>query len=175
MARLPDTEGAGDIAERIRDRRGGRLRPIDGMLLYSPPVADGWNQLLRAIRAETTLPADLRELVILRIGVLNHAQYEWDSHEHIARQAGVSEECLLAVTAPDAAAEPAFDHRTRTALAAADSLTRDADLSDVEFARIAAAFAPQEVVELLATIAVYNMVSRFARALRVTASTKSDA
>ncbi|WAP53682.1 hypothetical protein [Streptomyces sp. S465] len=59
MARLPGTDGAGDIADRIRGRRGGTLRPVDRMLLHSPPLADGWNSLLGALRQRVELPADI--------------------------------------------------------------------------------------------------------------------
>jgi 4-carboxymuconolactone decarboxylase len=70
MARLPEISADGDVAARIAARRGGTLRPLDTMLLHSPPVADGWNELLGAIRRDTTVPADLREIVILRVAVL---------------------------------------------------------------------------------------------------------
>ena len=75
MARLPDVATDDEVAARIRARRGGELRPLDTMLLHSPPVANGWNELMGAIRRDTTVPADLRELVILRIAVLNAAPY----------------------------------------------------------------------------------------------------
>jgi alkylhydroperoxidase family enzyme len=66
MARLPDMTADDEIAARIRARRGGELRPLDAMLLHSPPVADGWNQLMAAIRAaDPGAPlSDLQQLVI---------------------------------------------------------------------------------------------------------------
>jgi hypothetical protein len=38
------------VAERTRERRRGALIRLDRMLLHSPPLADGWNDLLRAVR-----------------------------------------------------------------------------------------------------------------------------
>src|SRR5258706_14862612 len=41
------------------------------VLLNSAPLADGWRQLLTAIRNRSSVPPALRELVILRVAVLN--------------------------------------------------------------------------------------------------------
>jgi len=57
--------GTSEIADRIRARRGAEgLTPLDGALLYVPPVADGWNRLLGAVRTEGILPGDVRELLV---------------------------------------------------------------------------------------------------------------
>ncbi|KAI9664887.1 MAG: hypothetical protein M1821_006335 [Bathelium mastoideum] len=68
------------ILARILDRRGGALLELDRTLLHSPPVADGWNAFLLAIRTQTSLPATLREAAICRVAILNRAFYEWDHH-----------------------------------------------------------------------------------------------
>ena len=81
MARLQGAAGTGPVADLIRERRGGALGQLDELLLLSPPVAEGWSALLGAIRGETVLDGALRELVILRIAVLNGAGYEWAAHE----------------------------------------------------------------------------------------------
>jgi len=47
--RIPDrypASGTSEIADRIRVRRGAKgLTPLDGALLYVPPVADGWEPI----------------------------------------------------------------------------------------------------------------------------------
>jgi hypothetical protein len=44
------------IYERIAARRKPRpLVPLDLALLHAPPIADGWNHLLGAIRTQTVL------------------------------------------------------------------------------------------------------------------------
>ncbi|MEV1068604.1 carboxymuconolactone decarboxylase family protein [Streptomyces sp. NPDC050263] len=163
MARLPETEGAGEIAHRIRERRGGALRPLDGMLLHSPQLADGWNTLLGAIRGRMELPADIRELVILRIAVLNRAPYEWTAHEPEARKAGLDDTDLVEVRR----AKPEFDGRRRRVIAYTDAMTRDIHVPDDVFDALRAHFTDAELVELTATVAAYNMVSRFLVALDV--------
>ncbi|MHC3473587.1 carboxymuconolactone decarboxylase family protein [Streptomyces sp. 7R007] len=167
MARLPGTDGSGDVAGRIRARRGGDLRPLDRMLLHSPQLADGWNSLLGAIRQRISLPADIRELVILRIAVLNRADYEWTAHEADARAAGLSEAQLAALRAEDAGARACLDERQCRVLAYTDAMTRDVHVPGEVFDAVRAHFTTPELVELTATVAAYSMVSRFLVALDV--------
>ncbi|MGW1783377.1 carboxymuconolactone decarboxylase family protein [Streptomyces sp. NPDC002143] len=163
MARLPETEGAGEIAHRVRERRGGALRPLDRMLLHSPQLADGWNTLLGAIRGRLELPSDIRELVILRIAVLNRAPYEWTAHEPEARKAGLNDSDLTELRRE----KPEFDERRQRVIAYTDAMTRDVHVPDEVFDALRAHFTDAELVELTATVAAYNMVSRFLVALDV--------
>ncbi|MET7575635.1 carboxymuconolactone decarboxylase family protein [Streptomyces sp. NPDC005492] len=167
MARIPGTDGTGDIAARVRERRGGALRPVDRMLLHSPQLADGWNSLLGAIRQRMALPADIRELVILRIAVLNRADYEWAAHESDARAAGLDDRQLEAVRAENAERHPALDGRQCRVIAYTDTMTRHVHVPDAVFDALRADFTEAELVELTATVAAYSMVSRFLVALDV--------
>jgi 4-carboxymuconolactone decarboxylase len=165
MARLDHVAGNGEVAVRIRARRGGRLTPLDGMLLHSPPLADGWNSLLGAVRDSSTLPPDIRELAVLRVAELNGAAYEWTAHEPVARAAGMTTEQLAALRAGGDTG--ALDDRQRTALAYTDAMTRDIAVDDDLFGALGKHFDDRQVVELTATVATYNMVSRFLVALEV--------
>ena len=98
MARLPMWLPMADVTARILARRGGRLTALDGMLLPSPEFADGWNSMLGAVRGPSTLPADVRELVILRVASRNGASYEWAADEPVARQAGLGDEQLAMIS-----------------------------------------------------------------------------
>jgi 4-carboxymuconolactone decarboxylase len=160
MARLQ-----GPVADLIRQRRGGDLRPLDELLLLSPPVAEGWSVLLGAIRGELRLDGALRELVILRIAVLNGADYEWRAHEPVARRHGLTDAALGALRR-DAAQERqepdagVFGPVERAVLAYVQ-------VAPQIFAAVASLLSPRELVELTAIAATYNMVSRFLVALDV--------
>jgi 4-carboxymuconolactone decarboxylase len=167
VARLPGTEGTDAIAARIRARRGGTLHPLDEMLLHSPQLADGWNSLLGAIRQRTALPAAVRELVILRIAVLNRAEYEWDAHEQDARRAGLDDAQLAAVRDENPGHHPALDDRQRRVIAYTDTMSTRVQVPDAVFDALRADFTETELVELTATVAAYAMVSRFLVALDV--------
>jgi AhpD family alkylhydroperoxidase len=155
------------LAERIRRERGGKVLNLYKMLLHSPPVAEGWLAFLTSIRQKTALPGRYRELAILRVAVLNGADYEFDVHAPFARQEGVAPsviEALRADRVPDG-----LDAADRAVIAYADSMTRQIHVPDHVFAQVREQFAERQVVELTATIAGYNCVSRFLEALRVDA------
>ncbi len=152
------------IERSITAERGG-ISTLYRALLNSGPLADGWEKLLTAIRNRSSLPPDLRELAILRVAVLNRAPFEFDAHLPHARHAGVTEDKLVAI-ARDEVGEP-FSELERAVLAVTDTMTRDVQVPDALFEPIARRFDDRGLVELVATIAAYNMVSRFLEALRI--------
>lgn len=89
----PPSDNADEAAliTRIRDRRirAGHdgLVELDRVLLHAPLVASGWNDFLGAVRTKTSLPDDIRELIICRVAALNGAHYEWGHHAPLLRQA----------------------------------------------------------------------------------------
>src|SRR5689334_11754925 len=85
-----------DQEARILAERG-RISPLYQVLLNSPPLANGWEQMLSAVRNRSTVPADVRELVILRVAVLNRAGYEFDAHVPHALAAGASQQAIDAM------------------------------------------------------------------------------
>jgi 4-carboxymuconolactone decarboxylase len=155
----------GEVAERIRTRRGGTLTPLDRMLLHSPPLADGWNALLGAVRTASTLTADVRELAILRIAALNGADYEWRAHEPVGRAGGLTEADLAVLRGRGST--DALAPRLAAVLAYTDAMTAKVSVPDDVFASLREHFDDREIVELTVTIGAYNLVSRFLVALRV--------
>jgi 4-carboxymuconolactone decarboxylase len=165
MARLPDAEPTGEVVDRVRARRGGTLTPLDRMLLHSEPLADGWNTLLGAVRSRFELAADLRELAICRVAVLNDADYEWRAHAPLLVRAGFPEALLAELRE---GGDPArLDPAHRTVVAYTDAVTRDVRVPEALFADVRALLGDRATVELTATIGAYNMVSRFLVALEV--------
>jgi 4-carboxymuconolactone decarboxylase len=150
---------AGIAAER------GRVSPLYQVLLNSPPMAQGWEQLLTAVRNRSTLPAALREIVILRIAVLNRAPYEFDAHVPHAQKAGVSESQIAALREPQVGRE--FSDVERGVLSLADTMTREIEVPEPLFNSVRQHFNEQQMVDLLVTISAYNMVSRFLAAVQI--------
>ena len=79
MARVPLIgEERGDLTafiSRVKSERG-RLINLYRVLLNSPPVAESWLDFNSAVRFKTTLEPALREMIILRVCVLNGAEYQ---------------------------------------------------------------------------------------------------
>jgi AhpD family alkylhydroperoxidase len=168
MARLPyadlDSAEARPLVDRIVAERGSVLL-LYQMLLHSPPVASGWLAYLTAIRQLSTLPGALRELVIMRVASLNGAPYEADQHAPIALKEGITPAQLQALDRWQDSA--LFDEDQRAALAYTDAMTRDIRVPQAVFDAVRVRMGERLVVELTATIAAYNMVSRFLEALQV--------
>jgi 4-carboxymuconolactone decarboxylase len=143
----------------------GRISPLYQALLNSVPLAAGWESLLSAIRNRSSVAPDLRELLILRVAVLNRAPFEFDAHVPHARKAGVSEAKLKAIQEPELG--DAFGTVERDVLVFCDAMTRDVQVSDELFEPILRNFDERARVELIATVAAYNMVSRFLEALHI--------
>jgi AhpD family alkylhydroperoxidase len=168
MARIPYARLDGDavrpLVERIIAERGSVLH-LYQMLLHSPPVAQGWLGFLTAIRHQSLLDGAVRELVIMRVALINGAPYEAEQHAPIARKEGVSQAKLDALGEWQACS--LFDAKERAVLDYTDAMTRHVHVPDAAFAAVAGHFAAPQLVELTATIAAYNMVSRFLEALQI--------
>lgn len=158
-----ETEVDRALEARILEARG-KVSPLYRILLNSPEVADGWERLLTAIRQRTSLSPRSRELIILRVAVLNGAEYEFEAHVPHARKAGLSDAEIAALQSSNTAL---FDEHEQLVLEYTDTMTRSVSVPDALFDRIRAEFDPAGCVELTATIAAYNMVSRFLVALDV--------
>ncbi len=158
-------ELAAQEAQIVAER--GRISPLYQVLLNSPPLAHGWEQMLSAVRNRNSLPAGLRELVILRVAVLNRATYEFDAHVPHALAAKVSQAAIDATRAMPLAPDAPFSAMERVALSLTDAMTRDIEVPDALFAEVQAHFNSQGQIDLTATVAAYNMVSRFLVALHI--------
>ncbi len=153
-----------ELERQILQERG-RISTLYRVLLNSAPLAHGWEALFTAIRNRASLPARLRELAILRIASLNGARYEFDAHVPHAQMAGVSDEAIAALET--GIVSGALAPLDRLVLELTDAMTRDIEVPDALFERVREQFDAEKLVELVATIAAYNMVSRFLVALRI--------
>ena len=135
--------------------------------LNSPPIAHGWEQMLSAVRNRNSLAADLRELAILRVAVLNRANYEFEAHAPIALSAGLSPQAMDAIRQVPLAQDAPLSEQQRLVIDLADAMTRDIQVPDALYQRVQASFDTRGRLDLVATIAAYNMVSRLLEALHI--------
>lgn len=168
MARLPypdlTTPEAAPVAERIAAERG-KVINLYKMLLHSPVVADGWRAFLTAIRQKASLSDRHRELAILRVAVINRAPYEFAAHVPFARKSGFSDAEIREIE--DGKLPASVTDVDRAVLALTDEMTRNVQVRDETYAAAKRHFSDREMVELTATIAAYNLVSRFLEANQV--------
>jgi alkylhydroperoxidase family enzyme len=174
MPRIPyivdGSAGPPDLVAEIRARRGGDLLNLDRILLNSPALARGWNAHLGAVRGELGVSPKLRELAICAVAVLNGADYEFEQHlqpflEAGGSRAAVNELQRLKSSVPRANIFSAVELAT---LQLTQEMTQNVTVSDSTFDRLREELrSDQHVVELVAVVATYNMVSRFLVALQV--------
>ena len=168
MARVayPDVSSpaAQQVVEEIRKQRNGRFPHLFQMQLYNPALADAWLRLGTAIRYQSELDAPARELAICLVARTTGAEYEWRAHRALALAEGFSEQQLDRILDWQSLD---FDPRQRAVLALAEQLTRNVDVDDATFEAVGAELPPRQVVELVATVAYYNMVARFLVGLRI--------
>jgi AhpD family alkylhydroperoxidase len=109
----------------------------------------------------------LRELVNLRVSIINGCAYCIDMHTKNARRAGENERRLYAVAAWHEA--PFFDDKERAALALADAVTliSDGHVPRDVWDEASAQFEPDELAQLVWAITVMNAWNRIAITTRM--------
>ena len=163
-----------ELVDAILARRGGQLINLDRALLWSEPLARGWNTYLKAVRSELPTDRRLRELAICTVALLTGAQYEYHHHAPDFLAAGGTPaelDALARVVARDARAEArdaALGELEQLVIRYAAQMTLDVRVDDTLFAALRGHFDTTALVELTSAIATYNMVARFLVALGVT-------
>lgn len=169
MARLPYADltdpAKRQIIERVTAERGSVLH-LYHMLLHSLPLTEGWLALLTAIRQKLGINGAIREMVIIRVSLINGVDYEAEQHRPIAVREGMSEEQVVALANWETS--ELFNDTERAALALTDEMTRNVQVKKETLEYVRRAFGDSGSVELVATIATYNMVSRVIEALEIT-------
>ena len=162
-----------ELVDAILARRGGQLINLDKALLWSEPLARGWNTYLKAVRTELPTSRKLRELGICTVALLTGALYEYHHHAPDFLAAGGTQaelDALDRVVAGDArhsAADAALGEIEQLVIRYAAQMTRDVQVEDALFDALKTHFDTTQLVELTAAIATYNMVARFLVALGV--------
>ncbi|RIA47176.1 carboxymuconolactone decarboxylase family protein [Hephaestia caeni] len=155
-----------DLVESMKARRPNReLIGIDRILLKSFPLATGWNGLLGRVRAEFDLDLEYRELIMCRVAALNRAEFEWNVHKPAYLAAGGTEAKCEALRADGI--DPLFDEKESALLELTDQSTRNVEVDGQLIDELKSLFGEQQTVEAVATVAAYNMVSRFLVALAI--------
>lgn len=161
MARLPyvDPESAPEPVREALER----VPPINifRMMANAETAFRPWLAFGGALLSSLELDARLRELVILHVGRLSGAEYEWVQHVPIAQAVGASEEDVAAIERGDLDAG-CLGPDVRAALRFTTEVVNEVRASDESLAALREHLSPREVVELLLVIGQYMLVARVA-------------
>ena len=144
---------------------GGRVLNLYKVLAHSPRVARYFLRLGNSILFKGTVPPNLRELAILRVGNIYQAKYEFTQHIPIALRTGVKQEQIDAL--PDWERSGKFNEQEKAILRYTDEVTRNIRVKDDTFASVRSFLSEEGIVELTTTIGYYGMVCRILEALQV--------
>jgi len=160
VARIPYFDLA-QAPQAYRDLLGDRP-PLNlyRMLPHAGPAAIGFLKLGGALLRGGELDPRLREIAILRVGMLSGASYEVHQHRRVARRAGLADEKIAALV-ERGGDRAVFDEQERFVLDFTDQLVREVKAPDEMFREAQRRFAPRPLAELVLTIGFYMMVSRF--------------
>ena len=94
VAPLPESEWGEEVRElmgRTTREPGEPVLGIFATLAHHPKLLKRWTVFGSHVLYKSTLPARERELLILRIGWLCRAEYEWAQHVGIGKRAGLTD------------------------------------------------------------------------------------
>jgi alkylhydroperoxidase family enzyme len=105
------------------------------------------------------VPLRLRELAILRTTARCGAGYEWGVHAVTFAAKAELSEADLAATATCGAREHTWSEEDALVIELADALHDTAHVGDALHAKLAVTFAPDVLVELVALVGFYHLIS----------------
>jgi alkylhydroperoxidase family enzyme len=159
-------EDARKLIEGFRKINKGRpVTNIMATLANYSKLYNRWRVFGNHVLFKSSLPARDREILILRIGWLCHAEYEWGQHAIIGKQCGISEEELQRIIeGPEAEGWDSFD---TTLLRAVDELYVDSFISDKTWKKLAEKYTTHQLMDVVFTVGQYNLVSMVLNTLGV--------
>jgi alkylhydroperoxidase family enzyme len=159
------------LVDKIRGARGGRLLNIYRLMLNSPALAGAWFELNQAVRYHTEIDGKSRELVVMRVAILNRSDYVLRAHaSSYALQEGLTKAQVDALGAWESSA--LFSDPQRALLAYVDAITRDIEVPDAVFAELRKHYSERQAVEITMLVGAYNMLTRVVTALKIDPESK---
>ena len=126
-------------------------------ILRHPDLLRRWLVFANHVLFKSTLGPRERELVILRIGYLCKAGYEWAQHVVVGRECGLDEAGIRsAQTGPGT---PGISELDRLLLQATDELHGDAFISDETWRGLKQHLDDDQIVDMVFAVGQYNLVS----------------
>ena len=135
----------------------GNVANIFRTLANHESLAKRWMVFANHILFKSSLSGRDREIIILRIGWLCKAEYEWGQHVVIGKKEGLSDEEIAAIKEGHAAS--LWSDHEKLLIKATDELHEDAFVSDETWAGLRSIYSDQQMVDMVFTCGQYNMVS----------------
>ena len=139
-----------------RNKVNGEVVNIFRVLMQNPKLARSWSRFAGYILGGQSLPARDREILILRIGWLNQAPYEWEQHVRIGKAAGLSDDEIDRISKGPKAG---WNKHDAALVQAADDLYENSVVSDETWKQLSERFNTEQMMDAVFTVGQYNLVS----------------
>lgn len=139
------------------DSASGEPLNIFRTLANHPKLLKRWLVFANHVLFKSTLGARERELVILRVGWLCRAGYEWGQHVLIGKEAGLSDEEIERIRKGPYA--PGWNELDSLLLRATDQLHNDHHINDEVWQALAKELSQEQMMDLVFAIGQYTLVS----------------
>jgi alkylhydroperoxidase family enzyme len=136
-----------------------------GTLAHHAELATAYHTFNGHLLFATTLTTRQRELLILRVGHLREAAYEWAQHVVIAGDVGITPEEIDRVKI--GAGADGWTPFEAALLAAVDELVADARISDATYATLATELDTKQLTDLVFTVGAYDVLAMAMRTFDV--------
>lgn len=154
---LPESEWDDETREMLEGyRRKGGVYNLFTTLARHPNLLKSWLVFGRHILSQSTLPAREREIAILRVGWLCHAEYEWGHHVAIGKKEGLGADDIARIT--EGADAAGWDPFEATLLRAVDELHANSFISDSTWQALAGRYNTEQLLDFLFTVGQYKLV-----------------
>ena len=135
----------------------GTVFNIFKTLAHHPDLFRRWLVFGNHVLFKSTLPPRERELIILRIGWLCEAEYEWGQHVLTGKETGLTAEEIDRIKAgPNARG---WSEADKLLLQATDELRKDAFVSDSTWQGLTKHFDKKQLMDMVFAVGQYNLVS----------------
>ncbi len=150
-------EDARKLIEGFKKITKGPVTNIMATLANYSKLYNRWRVFGNHVLFKSSLPPREREILILRIGWLCQAEYEWGQHVIIGKQAGLKyDEIIQIIEGPNAKGWDPFD---ATLIRAVDELYIDSFITDATWQKLAEKYNEHQLMDLVFTVGQYNLVS----------------
>jgi alkylhydroperoxidase family enzyme len=123
------------------------------------------NSLMGLLQPGRTLDPQLRELVILRTGIVGDSKFEYSQHMKVARMVGIPEEKLAVIKGWKTS--DLFTPVERAVMAATDEILSLNRVEDETFAALKRHLSDPEILELFVVSGLWRMHGLIVRALHL--------
>ena len=150
-------EDARKLIEGFKKISKGPVTNIMATLANYSKLYNRWRVFGNHVLFKSSLPPRDREILILRIGWLCQAEYEWGQHVIIGKRAGLNdEEIIQIIEGPNAKGWDPFE---ATLIRAVDELYIDSFITDATWQKLAVKYTKHQLIDLVFTVGQYNLVS----------------